>query len=525
MECFTLRKQKCKQELIQRRTLATNDASKHLICPFKLKSLPEEIIENFRINNENLEYTVPKTFQYLDSNILDEIKFGAFLIRRYFSIIVAIDDKLQKEQGKKYDYYIDIFIDNGLSKYIDKIFNNNIHNIQILSELSWALINITYFPTKKNGYGYIKEFGTSSLIDGYIKLIKLGEPEIIRNLYNFLINCIIEDDDFGKEILEHKNSELIKESLLRYLCPVRNQPFDLEEKRVAMNFYVSLSKVSYLLTPNRKKTFFDIYEKIFELGNFDPGTLSSCTIGLRYLFMYDNAENKTIFNIIIKNDFSVFDKLFTSSVLDRDEYSDAAIFNISKFTQQFINLASDEEVYNLVMKTKILDFIQNYYQKIFLKNVHNNLLDILISLTRNSIQVIKLIVNESMINNVILPTLKDISFEIRKNGLNIVTNILSVNSVDISIKLFQNQIIDQIINDNLLNEVDPSILNYILTSLQYFVLSLKQVPIEHAKEAVNNIKIKINNNIENDGTRFNEEQINIINQLKSEINNILETEK
>ena len=87
---FTLRKNKQMQEIFSRRGIIIDDRERHTICPLKLKGISESILEYFRINPNN-DNTIKKTMEYLNSKELDEIKFGTFLLRRFFCELVDID--------------------------------------------------------------------------------------------------------------------------------------------------------------------------------------------------------------------------------------------------------------------------------------------------------------------------------------------------------------------------------------------------------------------------------------------------
>jgi len=91
--------------------------------------------------------------EYLNSKELNEIKFGAFLLRRFFSLMVEEDAKLNK-QNKSLDYKIDSFLENNLIQTVGKVLTTE-SNIDIISELTWALVNITYFEAEKGGNEYI----------------------------------------------------------------------------------------------------------------------------------------------------------------------------------------------------------------------------------------------------------------------------------------------------------------------------------------------------------------------------------
>ena len=74
-------------------------------------------------------------------------------------------------------------------------------DIDIISELTNALVNITYFGAE-NGNDYINKFMNKTYMDIFYKLVSFGNNEILENLYKFFVNCITENDKFGKYILE-----------------------------------------------------------------------------------------------------------------------------------------------------------------------------------------------------------------------------------------------------------------------------------------------------------------------------------
>ena len=134
----------------------------------KLKGIPEKILEKFRINPSDLDNTIKGTMNYLNSKELNEIKFGSFIIRRFFSELVRIDDDLNT-QGKKLDFKIDDFLKNDVINSIGKVLSIE-SNIDIISELTWALVNITYFDAENDGYSYIKQFMNQTYLNIFYKL-------------------------------------------------------------------------------------------------------------------------------------------------------------------------------------------------------------------------------------------------------------------------------------------------------------------------------------------------------------------
>jgi hypothetical protein len=222
-----LRKSRHKHELFSRRSIFINDRERHQICPFKLKGIPEQILEKFRINANDLENSIKGTMNYLNSKELNEIKFGSFILRRFFMDLAQLDLKLN-EQNRRLDFKIDIFLENNLIESIGKVLTIE-SNIDIISELTWALVNITYFDSE-DGSEYIKKFMNKTYMDIFYKLVKMGDNEILANLYQYLVNCIIENDEFAKFIFSDEN--FIRLCIMKYLeqnKPVRN--FEQEAKK------------------------------------------------------------------------------------------------------------------------------------------------------------------------------------------------------------------------------------------------------------------------------------------------------
>ena len=129
---------------------------------------------------------------------------------------------------------------------------------------------------------------------------------------------------------------------------------------------------------------------------------------------------------------------------------------------------------------------------------------------------------DKLIGEVIKEILASNNFDIKMKGILIIYNMLSLNSLDINIILFKYGILDHLISVNLLKEIDSNCLTKILNGIIFFINSIK--PLEHQwkLEIINNlIKIGITNGLENNNVRFNEEHNLIINQIKTDITNIL----
>jgi len=527
-ETLSLRKSRHKQDLFTRRSFLMNDRARHLICPFKLKGIPDQILEKFRIDDNNLDETIKKAFAYLNSTELDEIKFGAFLLRLYF-VRKIIKEEECLEKSKKLDFYVDIFIDNGIIPLVGKVLNTET-NIDILSELVWSLVNLTNFETKRNGYEYVKDFLSPDYMEAYYKLINIGDNEILTNLYNFLVNCIIENEEFTKKLFFEE--KFVKLCIMKYLESTKSIKVEQDYKKAATFFFVSFSRISNFLSEKQKNTFYKIYEKLLGFKQFEPDILMHAIVGLRFLFCFDQSKEKSVYNFIKRNNYDIFDKFFftlNDIVLKDEQYEsiDVIVMNISYFVQNFIKVAEESEVIFLLQKTGLLYFIEAFYNKLFYQSVKISLLDILVLISHHTSAVIINMVNgkEIFLQNTIKKILTENNFFIRAKAIEIVFNMLSLNSIDINAALFRSEIIEQLVTFNLVEESDAQCLKYILNGILFFINSLKSLDNQWKVEIINNlIKIGITNGLENNGTKFNDEHNIIINEIKNDIKNILNCE-
>lgn len=519
-ETLSLRKNRQRQDFFARRKLFYNNRTRHLICPLKLKGIPEKILDKYRIKDDDLDNTIQKTIEYLTSKELDHIKFGSFLLRRYFEV------KVSKEEEKKNNpFYIDKFIDKGIITIIGKVLITE-SNIDILTELTSALVNITYLNTSK-GNEYMKEFINPIYFEIYYKLMKLGDNEISSNLYNFMTNCIIECDEFAVNLFKEKN--FIKLSIMKYLEPASLIKIEEQDLRKSYIFFFSiLSKLSNFFSETQKFTFYKVYDKLIDILQLDPDIFVNALFGLRFLLCNDKPEEKTVFNFIKNNNYNIFNKIFMtikemlSNGTELEEF-DKIIYNISSIINHFILLSEEKDIIILLQNTHLLNFIEAYYDRIYFKNIKNSIINILVNISHFSSNVVINMVkgHESFMENIIIKILKDSSFEIRMKGVKIIFDMLSLNSLDINLELFKTGIITQIVSDNLLNDEDAECLKYILSGIFSFINSLKSLENQWAITIINNlIKIGITNGFEKNA-RFNDEHNAVINQIKIEINNIL----
>jgi len=512
-----------KQHLFSRRN-NPNKNSRHLICPLKLKGIPVIILEKFRITIDNLDQSIEKALEYLSSKELDEIKFGAFLFRRFFSEIVSEEDKFNNIE-QNLIFYIDPFIDKGIINIIGKVLITE-SNYDIISELTWTLLNLTNYGTKKSGYKYIKEFISPTYIEIFYKIINIGDNEISHHLFEFLSNCILESTDFAKNLFANEN--FIRLCVNKYLEPAKSIKIEQDVKKSIIYFFVCLSRINNIFNEKQKNLFYKIYEKLIEVRNFEPIIILYAILGLRYIFCNDKSDNKFIFNIIKKNNYDIFDKLILSlkEILTCSEYFDIDMiaYNILKFINHFIDISEEKDIIILLQNTKLLSFIEAFYSQIFFKSVKIELLGVLELLSRHTSNVVITMIKgrDKLIGEVIKGTLNSNNFDIKMKGILIIYNMLSLNSLDINIILFKYGILDYLISVNLLKEIDSDCLTKILNGIIFFINSIK--PLEHQwkLEIINNlIKIGITNGLENNNVRFNEEHNLIINQIKTDITNIL----
>ena len=125
----------------------------------------------------------------------------------------------------------------------------------------------------------------------------------------------------------------------------------------------------------------------------DPNILIESIVGLRYLLFSDKSEEKTVYNIIIKNNYNIFDKMFLSinEILQNGiefEDIDRALYNISEIINKFIILSEEKNVIILLKNTQLLNFIEAFYGKIYFKSIKNELLNVAVKISHHSSNVV-----------------------------------------------------------------------------------------------------------------------------------------
>lgn len=203
-----------------------------------------------------------------------------------------------------------------------------------------------------------------------------------------------------------------------------------------------------------------------------------------------------------------------------------AIFNISNIINQFIKLAEETDVVILVKNTQLINFIEYFFQTIYLKDSKNLLIDILVNLSHHTSNVVlNMIQGRDNFVKTIKNNLNDNDFNIKFKFVEIVYSMLSLLSLDINIILYKNEIIEHLIKVNLPFEEEKTCLKYVLSSILYFINSIKPLIDKYKIEIINElIKIGILNGLENMTTRFDEEHLFIINEINSEMKKIIGNE-
>ena len=140
----------------------------------------------------------------------------------------------------------------------------------------------------------------------------------------------------------------------------------------------------------------------------------------------------------------------------------------------FIQLSDEKDTIFFVQNTQLINFISHYFEVLFFKKTQIFLLDILVQLSHHSANVVlNMIQNKENFLNLIKNNLNSNNFEIKMKFVDIVYSMVSLNSLDINIILYKNEIIDFLIKVNLPYEEEKDCLKLILSSIRsmyYFLL-------------------------------------------------------
>lgn len=169
------------------------------VCPPKLKDkIPEETLFKFRINEGN-EKTIKKAIEYLNGKNTSEIKFGAFLLSKFF------EEKIEDNENEKFK--LDIFLKHNLIKEIIKVLTEE-NEMEILSELIAALVNITYFEAENGGNKYKNEFIDFNFLGKIKEIIKMGNLDLVDGIIKIIYNLTFDSLEFNEFFF--KEEELLK---------------------------------------------------------------------------------------------------------------------------------------------------------------------------------------------------------------------------------------------------------------------------------------------------------------------------
>ena len=235
-----------------------------------------------------------------------------------------------------------------------------------------------------------------------------------------------------------------------------------------------MSKFANIFTEKQIKTFYKIHERFLGV-KVDSEIVLKAICGIRDLFTSDPSKGKIVFNLIKSNKYDIFNKLFISfSVLfieEKNFLENIVICNIEKIITHFISLAEEKDVIILVKNTQLINFIDYYLPKLSFKNNKNLLWDIIVNLfidyyfSKLSFKNNKNLLWDIIVNlshhtpNVILNMIQDRkefletikshinneNFDVKMKGIEIVYSMISMNSLDINLILYKNEIIQQLI--------------------------------------------------------------------------------
>ena len=158
-----------------------------------------------------------------------------------------------------------------------------------------------------------------------------------------------------------------------------------------------------------------------------------------------------------------------------------------------------------------MNFLGFFIEKIYYKSSKYLLLDVLVNLSHHTANVVlNMIQDRDDFLQTIKKNMNDTDFTCRIKCIEIVYLMLSLISIEHLVKI------------SLIFEEEKTCLKYILSSILYFINSIKPLENKWKIEIINNlIKIGLLNGFENKTERFEDEHILIINQINSEIKNIL----
>ena len=507
---MSLRKKTINKVFSQKRKL--NSIAKLEICPFKLK-ISENLKVFFRIEKNDLNNTLNQTIKFLYSNDINYVKFGCFLLRRFFWVISMEQENSMENNNNSFNFNVDIFLKNNIFKVYLDIFLKYINELDIVAELVWSLVNFTNFQSSKNGFSYVIELVDDDFLNIYKKIFNSNESVIIADLYSFLYNIGYESEDCCYKMF---NSGLLKEAINRYTSNSKeNHVCNVFEISEGLQFISVFSRISGIFNGNQKECFYTIF-KYFILSSEDEGILSHSIIGLFHLLNNEILSNKKeILNLFVEN--NLIKNIISFKLENFNKYVFLFLFNVLRL----LKIYNENIDSNLLLKNLNDLNLLNYFENIFnyITNVEirtevmNNILEISKKFDEN---IIKILVESSFFYKIIMKNLNFCDFNIRLLCAEIILNCVNTQIYDITIIIFNYKLMSFLINEILEDEEDEKIINYILISINYYIECGNGIEINPFKEEIQNSKIE--EIFHKKYSKFNENQIKLCENILRELN-------
>ena len=486
-----------------------NQTNQHLqICPFKLK-ISEKEAGSFRIKDDNLDESIKKSIEYLNSSDVDYVKFGVFLFRRFF-FLKAVEDEDAKKQNKTFEFYIDKFLDynfidsikNVLMKYSDPF---------ILYDSFYCLIDFTIFPSIKNKFEYYIQFSSDEFLEIYKKILYNDSSLIVTNLYEFLFNLCFESEICLNKLYK---SNFLQAALNKYSNHISS---DFNEIIEFLHFIAIMARNSNIFNSSEKEKFFKIFSTFLSNGQSEEAICYSL-IGINYLNEYDKSNDNSIINLMLNEDNSFINKLININYFNLNEYCQSSIITVLSIFHYFIEKIQSNNLLNLLNNTQILEFFCFLYSNCEKISIQLKILEILLTISRNSdINIIFKLTRNNILNLVILSSLTSYDFLVRKTSLYIIYNILSLNNFDVAADFSKTSFIDYLIKNILKNEIDKDMIKLCLEIIYCFIKSGNvlgnQNPFTHSLKATG-----IEDLLNKENSFLTEELNPIIEKIKCELN-------
>ena len=447
--------------MLFQRKLNNQKNKKFQICPFKLK-INEKEASSFRIKDENIDESIKKTLEYLNSSNEDYVKFGVFLFQRYF-FVKASESEEAKNSNKTYEFYIDKFLEHNFIENIQKLLMKN-NDPYVLYDSLCGLINFTNFPSINNQFDYYELFSSDKFLEIYKKIIMNDNSYIVTNLYEFLYNLCYENQICLNKLYQNNFLQL---SLNKYASNITNNYQELIEY---LHFIAVMAKNVNLFSSKEKENFFRIFYKF--LSNAQEDEIIACSlIGLNYLNEYDKSDDSTIVNLI-KENYNFINMLISINYLNYPAYLQLNLITVFKILINYFEKIESNNILNILNNTQILEFFSFIYNSIERPNIHLKILEaILIIIKSNDLNIILKVTRHNILNSVILTSLTDFDFSVRKTGLLIILNVLNINNFDVAADFSKTVFIEYLVQKFLKNETEKDIIKLSLEIIYCFIKS------------------------------------------------------